>query len=149
MWEKVLEYVWTGWHQHEKVVCLASTDELAELTQRLTTYHGGVEVGGWLQLVDWQESYVANGYFDPARMHALARTIALQAKQEGYVAVRAVGEMGWILADLPGSEQVVEYEESLHQVLAETGIRAVCKYDETKFDPGMIHLMKRIHAHED
>ncbi|MFB6130898.1 MAG: MEDS domain-containing protein [Salinigranum sp.] len=76
----------------------------------------------------------------------LADTVE-RAKEAGYDAVRAAGEMTWQLGGDPGSEKLMEYEAKLNDFLDEYDLLAICQYNRERFAPEVIRDVISTHPH--
>jgi hypothetical protein len=72
---------------------------------------------GNLEVRVWQETYLIGGHFDQERMLALIESVLRDGKEQGFPLTRLVAQMEWALEDLPGVEDLVEYETRLNYVL--------------------------------
>lgn len=93
---------------------------------------------GQLVILTRDDAYTRQGRFDPDGMIALLRAETQRALNEGYVALRATGEMAWALRGLPGSERLIEYETKLDEFLPGSRCLAFCQYDRRRFAPEML-----------
>ena len=72
---------------------------------------------GSLEVRVWQEAYLIGGHFDQERMLALIESVLRGGQTQGFPLTRLVAQMEWALEDLPGVEDLVEYETRLNYVL--------------------------------
>ena len=72
---------------------------------------------GHLEVRVWQETYLIDGHFDQQRMLALIESVLRGGQDQGFPLTRLVAQMEWALEDLPGVEDLVEYETRLNYVL--------------------------------
>lgn len=72
---------------------------------------------GSLEVRVWQETYLIGGHFDQERMLGLIESVLRGAQNEGFALTRLVAQMEWALEDLPGVEDLVEYETRLNYLL--------------------------------
>jgi hypothetical protein len=73
--------------------------------------------GGGLEVRVWQDTYLVGGHFDQQRMLALIESVLRGGQDQGFPLTRLVAQMGWALEDLPGVEDLVEYETRLNYLL--------------------------------
>lgn len=100
---------------------------------------------GQFQIFGWEDTYLRDGAFDQEKMLAAVQAVIDAARQEGYERTRIMGNMGWALEDHPGSEQLIEYEIRVNEVLAREKQPAVCVYDLNKLEGGMMMDILRAH----
>ena len=72
---------------------------------------------GSLEVRVWQETYLIGGHFDQERMLGLIESVLRGGPTQGFPLTRLVAQMEWALEDLPGVEDLVEYETRLNYVL--------------------------------
>lgn len=91
------------------------------------------------------DSYLAEGFFDPDTMvAALTREVA-DSLEAGYTGFRVSGEMGWARRDIPGAERLAEYETKVNDVFAGHRASAICQYDARLFDAAALDEFDRSH----
>lgn len=66
-------------------------------------------------------------------------------KESGYQRMRIMGNMGWTLKGNPGTEQVLEFESRVNEVLTESRQLAVCVYDSSQMSGAMMMDILRSH----
>lgn len=100
---------------------------------------------GQLEVLAWDDVYLSGGNFDQERMLG-AIEAALQAGQEaGYPRMRIMGNMGWTFDGKPGTEQVIEFESRVNEVLSRRRQLAVCVYDMSRLSGSMMMDILRSH----
>jgi hypothetical protein len=67
------------------------------------------------------------------------------ALNDGFTGLRAAGEMTWILADAPGTENAIEYEALMNEFYPKTRALGLCLYHRSRFSPDMLHEVLRTH----
>lgn len=75
------------------------------------------EKKGQLTVRRWEEAYLREGHFDQDRMLALIEEVLRYGPEHGYEITRLVAHMEWALEDMPGVNDLVEYETRLNYVL--------------------------------
>lgn len=84
---------------------------------------------GQLEVLTWDESYLAGGRFSARRMLAYLRHLFREGASLGFGRMRLIGEMEWAQAGVPGSDELVEYERGVGAIVARPGAWTVCAYD--------------------
>ena len=74
------------------------------------------ERGALIELTH-EEAYLADGRFSVERMLTMLRESIEQAAADGFSGWRGCGEMSWLLAGAPGSEQIVRIRSAAPPVL--------------------------------
>lgn len=123
-----------------KVVCVAD----AGSTRRILADHtrGGAGKAaverGQLVVVGSEDAYLAGGFFDPDRMLDWWPQQMERAVADGYPGLRVTGDVTWYTRALPGAERLMEYEQAVGGVLADTAASALCQYDRRRLDDGIL-----------
>jgi hypothetical protein len=72
---------------------------------------------GQLAVRLWQDAYLRGGHFDQDAMLQLIEEVLNAGPAEGFPLTRLVAHMEWALEDMPGVNDLVEYETRLNYVL--------------------------------
>ena len=105
----------------------------------------GCQRAGQFQLIGWADTYLQNGVFDQEKMLAAVQAVIDAGRQEGYPRTRIMGNMNWALDDHPGSEQLIEYQVRVNEVLSREKQPAVCVYDLNRLSGAMMLNILRAH----
>jgi len=100
---------------------------------------------GLLDVLSWEESYLVDGRFDADRMIATVQATCKKGEEDGYPRLRIIGHMGWALEGHPGSEQLIEYEVRVNEVLSRWRQPAICVYDLDQLSGTMMMDILRTH----
>jgi hypothetical protein len=100
---------------------------------------------GQFQIFGWADTYLQGGAFDQHKMLAAVQGVIDDARHEGYPRTRIVGNMNWALDGHPGSEQLIEYELRVNDVLAREKQPAVCVYDLNRLSGSLMMDILRAH----
>jgi hypothetical protein len=101
---------------------------------------------GQLDMRAWENAYLSGGKgFDPDSMLALIQEVLKEGRNSGYSMTRLWANMEWALEDLPGGEQIVEYEARLNHVLPKYDDVVVCTYDLNRFSAATVMDILRTH----
>lgn len=92
-----------------------------------------------------RETYLRKARFDSSAMLTFLAEAAREAREEGFVGLRATGEMTWAAGREPGREELLLYEELLNDFTAAHGIVGLCQYHVDSFEPDVIEGVTRIH----
>lgn len=106
---------------------------------------GGTLESGQLEVRMWQDAYLRDERFDQYKMLALIEETLQNGKKEGFPRTRLWANMEWALEDLPGCDDIVEYESRLNPILAKYEDVVVCTYDLSKFSAGVVMDILRTH----
>jgi hypothetical protein len=100
---------------------------------------------GQLDVLTWNDAYLSDGTFDQARMLGAIEGVLEAGREAGYPKMRIMGNMNWTLNGNPGTEQVIEFESRVNEILARSGQLAVCVYDAAKLSGAMMMDILRSH----
>lgn len=94
------------------------------------------------------DSYIPDGRFDKDRMLGTLKQSYLNSKSVRPGACHFTGEMDWALdGDIPGIEDLLDYEAEVNHVCKEHPFSAVCQYDATRFEPEFLYRIVQAHPY--
>lgn len=139
-----------GLENHEKVLYIV--DERTAETVLGYLQDSGLDLdpyleSGQLRIFSRGDTYLLEGRFDPHRMIGMLGEETRKALEEGYGALRVTGEMSWALRGLPGSERLIEYENSLNEFFHNNRILGICQYDRRLFAPDVLLDVLKTHPY--
>ena len=137
-----------GLDRGEKSVHIVDPTLIPDHLQRLEA--SGIETercrqGGQLDVLSWDDAYLSNGTFEQERMLGAINAVIAAGLAGGYPKMRIMGNMGWTLKGQPGTEQVLEFEARVNEVLTESRQLAVCVYDSSRISGAMMMDILRSH----
>ena len=88
---------------------------------------------GQLEVRPWGDATLSGGRFDMETWLTTFEEVLQSAQPSGYGFTRFFGHMEWALADLPGTEDLMEYETRVNYMIPKYENVVVCSYDLTKF----------------
>jgi MEDS: MEthanogen/methylotroph, DcmR Sensory domain len=130
----------------EKAIYMIDPARRAEHLERLQQH--GVRLPanpGQFELLTWADTYLRDGRFDKDLMLTAVHAAIEAGRQQGYPRTRIVGQMDWAFQGHPGSEQLMEYEVQVNEVLSRTRHPTVCVYDVNRLDGSTIMDLLRVH----
>ena len=98
---------------------------------------------GQLEVVPWDQAHLRSGRFDQYAMLAWADDVLTKAA--ACAGARLVAHMEWALLDLPGVEDLLEYETRVNHMMRKHDVPVVCAYDATRFNAGVAMDIMRTH----
>lgn len=99
-----------------------------------------------LDLLRSVDTYLSGGRFSTDAMLGFWSEAVGSCLAKGpYDFARALGEMTWALSQLPGVEQLVDYESELNRFLPRYPQVVVCLYDLDQFDGHVVVDLLRTH----
>ncbi|MBI3193917.1 MAG: MEDS domain-containing protein, partial [Ignavibacteriae bacterium] len=144
----VIPFMQSGLERNEKCIYIAdenTADVVLQAMQASGIDVAGATASGQLTLANKKNAYLRHGYFDPELMIQFLKEQTGIALNEGYTALRATGEMTWMLGDEPGVERLIEYEAKLNYFFPEFRALAICQYNLNRFRPEVIKQVIRTH----
>lgn len=99
------------------------------------------------RIIKAESAYCPSGSLVPQQVidNAVARYAI--AKEAGFSASRACGEMNWVLRGIPGSERLLEYEVGLNLIHSDFPRVGMCQYDARLFDGAMLFKVLQVHPY--
>ncbi len=144
--DAIAAFVQTGLRAREKVIY--SGDDCAAVLAGITDRGVAVQEPlrtGQLATETSAESYLRDGVFDPEATIERFRDVMVQARDEGYPGLRAIGDMSWALRRGPGAELLPWYEAAANTLFTDGFLTGVCAYDPRLL--GQTELRRLICAH--
>lgn len=144
----LLPFIQAGFECGDRAFHVVDPGLRDEHLRRLTA--AGIDVArsepsGQLKLCDWHEAHVQNGGFDQHRMLAFLEDALKDGAKHGFRVSRSIAQMEWALEDLPGVEDLVEYEARLNYMLPRYNDPIICVYDLNKFGGAIVVDILRTH----
>lgn len=88
---------------------------------------------GQLEVRPWQDSTLQGGRFSLDSWLSAFEQVLRSGQSAGYGQTRFFGHMEWALANLPGADDLMEYETQVNYLIPKYEDTVVCTYDLTKF----------------
>jgi hypothetical protein len=142
------QFIKDGIVQGEKASHIVDPEQREEHLRRLSDAGIGVEEAvssGQLEVHPWQECYLCGGVFDEDAWLSTFERVLQSGPAEGYGRTRLLAQMEWALEDLPGVENLIQYEAKLNYVIPEHRDTVICAYDLSKF--GAATVMNALRTH--
>lgn len=92
------------------------------------------------------EAHLVDGIFDSERMLASLNQAVESALNDGFAGLRTCGDMSWLLADAPGSHQVVEYEALLNRFFQGIHGCGMCQYSRRRLPARLLDHALATHS---
>ena len=100
---------------------------------------------GQLEVRPWQDAPLRGGRFDQDTWLASFEQMLQSGPATGYAQTRFLGHMEWALVDLPGVEDLIEFETRVNYVTPKYNNIVVCTYDLSKFRASVVMDALRTH----
>jgi len=100
---------------------------------------------GQLEVHPWQDGPLHGGRFDQDTWLASFEQVLQSGPAAGYAQTRFVAQMEWALVDLPGVEDLIEFETRVNYVVPKYDDAVICAYDLSKFSATVVMDALRTH----
>jgi hypothetical protein len=138
-----------GLAANDRLVQIINDQHREDRVQRLKVEGIDVDAAtarGQLDMRPCERAYLSGGKgFDQDAMLALIQEVLKEGRSSGFGMTRLWANMEWALEDLPGVDQIVEYETRLNHVLPKYDDVVVCTYDLNKFSAATVMDILRTH----
>lgn len=139
-----IEYVKAGLQRGER--CLYVCGEHTPEQFRAALQKAGIDVRGEeergaLILITKNEGHLQGGTFSPDRMIHMLDQAVRDALVAGFDGLCAAGDMGWVLDEAPGTEDLAEYESRLNEFYANHRALGLCQYSRKLPKPILDHCI--------
>jgi MEDS: MEthanogen/methylotroph, DcmR Sensory domain len=149
-YEILLPWLKEGIDNHEEVLNILAGNSHHDHCARLTEAGIPVEeavANGQLKVVATEDSYLQGGSFAAERMFAIVEQAIIDAQTGPYGKFRGCGDMEWALKNLPGTDELIEYEARLNLLTPKHQCSILCWYDINKFSGSAIADILATHSH--
>lgn len=135
-YEVIIPYILEGLEKNEKVINILEGNRHSEHCRCLT--NNGVSIteklsSGQFEVLASENTYIKDGTFAAEKMYKMLEQTLLSASRAGYESTRACGDMVWALKNLPGTDELLEYEASLNLLTPKHSVSLICMYDINSF----------------
>ncbi len=100
---------------------------------------------GQLEVRPWQDGPLRGGRFDQDTWLASFEQVLQSGPAAGYAQTRFLLQMEWALVDLPGVDNLIEFETRVNYVVPKYEDAVICAYDLTKFGASVVIDAMRTH----
>jgi hypothetical protein len=141
-------FIKDGFDQGDKAFHLVDPEQREEHLRRLA--EAGIKVQeamgtGQLEVRPWQDGPLHGGRFDQDTWLASFEEVLQSGSAAGYAQTRFLAQMEWALVDLPGVEDLIEFETRVNYVVPKYDGAVICAYDLSKFGARVVMDALRIH----
>ena len=149
-YEILLPWLKEGINNKEEVLTILERNLHADHCARLGK--GDMQVqeivaNGQLKIVATEDTYLQGGAFAAERMFNIVEQAVISAKNGPYGVLRGCGDMEWALKNLPGTDELMEYEARLNMLTPKHQCTLLCSYDINKFSGRAIADILASHSH--
>jgi hypothetical protein len=141
-------FVKDGFDQGDKAFHLVDPAQREDHLRRLA--EAGIDVHeamgtGQLEVRPWQDGPLRGERFDQETWLASFERVLQSGPAEGYAQTRFLAHMEWALVDLPGVEDLIEFETRVNHVVPKYDDTVICAYDLAKFGASTVMYALRTH----
>jgi hypothetical protein len=141
-------FIKDGLDQGEKAFHLVDPERREEHLRRLAETGVDVEEAmgtGQLEVWPWQDGPLRGDRFDQEIWLASFERALQSGPAGGYAQTRFLGQMDWGLVDVPGVEDMIEFETRVNYVIPKYDGAVICAYDLSKFGASVVIYALRTH----
>jgi len=141
-------FIKEGFDQGDKTFHLVNPQLREEHLRRLA--EAGIDVQkamdtGQLEVRPWQDGPLGGGRFDQDTWLVSFEEVLQSGPAAGYAQTRFLAHMEWALVDLPGVEDLIEFETRVNYVVPKYDDIVICAYDLAKFGASVVMDALRTH----
>jgi hypothetical protein len=100
---------------------------------------------GQLEVRPWHDGPLREDHFDQDAWLALVEEVLQSGPAAGYARTRFLAQMEWALVDLPGLDDLIEFETRLNYLVPKYEHAVICAYDLSKFGASVVMDALRTH----
>jgi hypothetical protein len=141
-------FIKDGFDRGDKAFHLVDPEQREDHVRRLAAAGINVQEAmgtGQLEVRPWQDGPLRGGRFDQDTWVASVEQLLQSGPAAGYAQTRFLAQMEWALVDLPGVEDLIEFETRLNYVVPKYGDAMICAYDLSKFGASVVMDALRTH----
>jgi hypothetical protein len=154
-YEVILPYLKEGLENNEEVLNILESTSYPDHCQRLSNAGIPVEeklASKQLKVLSADETYLKGGTFAADKMYDMVEEALINSKRSGYDSIRACGDMSWALKNVPGTDELIQYEARLYEarlneLTPKHSCSLICMYDINKFSGRAFADILATHPH--
>src|SRR6266480_1531060 len=141
-------FISDGFDQGDKTFHLIDPERREDHLRRLAD--AGIDVeeavaSGQLEVHPWEDGPLHGEGFDQDRWLAGFEEVLQSGAASGYTKTRFLAQMEWALVDLPGTDDLIEFETRVNYVVPKYDDLVICAYDLSKFGASTVMYALRTH----
>ena len=141
-------FIADGFERGEKAFHLVDPARREEHLKRLA--EAGIDVegatsSGQLEVHPWEDGPLYGDRFDQDTWLAGFEAVLQSGPGSGYTTTRFLAQMEWALVDMPGIDEMMEFETRVNYVVPKYDNPVVCAYDLSRFDASTVMYALRTH----
>jgi MEDS: MEthanogen/methylotroph, DcmR Sensory domain len=141
-------FIREGFDEGDKAFHLVDPERREEHIRRLAD--AGIDVeealdSGQLEVHPWQDGPLHGDRFDQDTWLEGLEQVLQSGPAAGYAQTRFLAQMEWALVDLPGVDDLIEFETRVNFVVPKYDDVVICAYDLSKFGASTVMYALRTH----
>jgi DcmR-like sensory protein len=141
-------FIKDGFEQGDKTFHLIDPNRREDHLRRLAD--AGIDVeeaiaSGQLEVHPWEDGPLHGERFDQDTWLAGFEEVLQSGPISGYTKTRFLAQMEWALVDLPGTDDLIEFETRVNYVVPKYDNPVICAYDLSKFSASTVMYALRTH----
>jgi hypothetical protein len=141
-------FIKDGFEQGDKTFHLVDPARREDHLSRLAD--AGIDVRdamatGQLEVRPWQDGPLSGDRFDLDGWLTTFEHVLQSGPAAGYAGTRFLAHMEWALVDLPGVDDLIEFETLVNHVVPKYADKVICTYDLNKFGANVVMDALRTH----
>jgi hypothetical protein len=141
-------FITDGFDSGDKAFHLVDPERREDHLRRLAD--AGIDVeeaiaSGQLEVHPWEDGPLHGAQFDQDTWLAEFEEALQSGAGAGYAKTRFLAQMEWALVDLPGIDDMIEFETRVNYVVPKYDHPVICAYDLSKFGASMVMYALRTH----
>jgi hypothetical protein len=149
-YEILLPWLKEGLNNNETVLSILERNMHSDHCSRLAKADIPVQEtlgNGQLKVAATEDTYLDGGAFAAERMFNIVEQAVIDAQNGPHRMLRAYGEMQWALKNLPGTDELMEYETRLNLLTPKYDCNILCVYDINRFSGRAVADILASHSH--
>jgi hypothetical protein len=145
-----IEYIRGGLSRGERCLYVCGEQTPGELRAELQ--RAGIDVAAEekrtaLVLITKHDGHLKGGTFSASKMIEMLRNAVDAALKAGFNGLCAAGDMTWLLDEVPGSHEILEYEALLNHFYATNKALGLCQYNRKTLPAEILDTCMLTHQH--
>jgi MEDS: MEthanogen/methylotroph, DcmR Sensory domain len=141
-------FIKDGFDNGERAFHLVDPTRFEDHLRRLADEGIDVEeavASGQLEVHPWQDGPLHGEQFDQDTWLAGFEDVLRSGPASGYAKTRFLAQMEWALVDMPGIDDMIEFETRVNYVVPKYDDPVICSYDLSKFGASTVMYALRTH----
>jgi len=141
-------FIKDGFDQGDKTFHLIDPERREDHLRRLADAGIDVEEAvatGQLEVHPWEDGPLHGERFDQDTWLAGFEEVLQSGAASGYTKTRFLAQMEWALVDLPGTDDLIEFETRVNYVVPKYDDPVICAYDLSRFGASTVMYALRTH----